>query len=141
MGTQTDVRSLTTAAELAVFPDDSFQYELDDGELIMMPLDGEEHGRIEADIVGLLYAEVKKRRLGRLYSSDTGFVLREDPILFVVRTFLSFAKRGFRCPLPLGALSVARPIWQWRSGRLLSHPTTSAGRHSNISTTAPTLCG
>ena len=79
MGTQTGIRHPLTADALAEFPDDGFQYELDDGELIMMPLDGEEHGRIEADIVGLLYAEVKKRRLGRLYSSDTGFVLREDP--------------------------------------------------------------
>jgi len=67
------------ADELAEFPDDGFQYELDDGELIMMAPAGEEHGRIEGDVLGLLYLEVKKLRLGQLYSCNTGFVLREDP--------------------------------------------------------------
>ncbi len=99
MGTQTGIRPLLTADALAEFPDDGFQYELDDGELIMMPLDGEEHGRIEADIVGLLSAEVKKRRLGRLYSSDTGFVLREDPDI-VRSPDVSFVRKE-RFPLPV----------------------------------------
>ena len=54
MGTQTDIRPPLTADALAEFPDDGFQYELDEGELIMMAPAGEEHGRIEGDIFGLL---------------------------------------------------------------------------------------
>ncbi len=99
MGTQTGIRPLMTADELAEFPDDSFQCELDEGELIMMAPAGEEHGRIEIDIVGLLYAEVKKRGLGQLYSSDTGFVLREDPDI-VRSPDVAFVRKE-RLPLPV----------------------------------------
>ena len=60
---------------------------------------GEEHGRIEIDIVGLLYAEVKKRRLGQLYSCDTGFVLRENPDI-VRSPDVSFVRKE-RIPLPV----------------------------------------
>ena len=99
MGTQTDVRPLMTADELAGFPDDSFQCELDEGELIMMAPAGEEHGRVEGDVFGLLYTEVRKRRLGRLYSSDTGFVLRENPDI-VRSPDVSFVRQE-RLPLPV----------------------------------------
>ena len=99
MGTQTEVRPLMTADELAEFPDDSFQCELDEGELIMMAPTGEEHGRIEGDVFGLLYTEVRKRRLGRLYSSDTGFVLRENPD--IVRSPDVAFVRQERLPLPV----------------------------------------
>ena len=118
MGTLTEIRPPLTADELAEFPDDGFQYELDEGELIMMVLDGEEHGRIEGDIVGLLHAEAKKRRLGRLYSSDTGFVLREDPdivrspdVAFVLkeRFPLPVTSRGFICGAPDLAVEVRSP--------------------------------
>ncbi len=53
MGTLTEIRPLMTADALAEFPDDGFQYELDEGELIIMAPAGEEHGRIEVDILGL----------------------------------------------------------------------------------------
>lgn len=71
--------ALLTADELAALPDDDFQYELDGGDLILMAPAGEEHGRVEGDLYGLLYTQIKKLKLGRLYPSDTGFLLSEDP--------------------------------------------------------------
>jgi Uma2 family endonuclease len=106
MGTQTAIRPLMNADELAEFPDDGFQYELDDGELIMMAPAGEEHGRIEGDVFGLLYAEVRKRGLGRLYSSDTGFVLRENPDI-VRCPDVSFVRKE-RLPLPVTSMGFIR---------------------------------
>ncbi|MEZ5365728.1 MAG: Uma2 family endonuclease [Bryobacterales bacterium] len=56
-----------------------FQYELDGGELICMAPAGEGHGRVEGDLYGLLFVEIRRLGLGRLYPSDTGFVLSEEP--------------------------------------------------------------
>lgn len=71
--------SRTTADRLAELGDADWQYELDGGELIVMAPAGELHGRIEGDLFGMLYAAVKGKKLGRLYPSDTGFVLQQDP--------------------------------------------------------------
>ena len=71
--------ALLTVDDLAALPDDDFQYELDGGELIRMALSGEERGRVEGDLCALLHVEVRRRRLGRLYPCDTGFILSEEP--------------------------------------------------------------
>jgi Uma2 family endonuclease len=93
--------ALLTAESLAALPDDDFQYELDGGELIRMAPAGEEHGRIEGDLYGLLFAEVRRLRLGQLYPSDTGFILSESPgtvrspdIAFVRKERLPLPTRG-----------------------------------------------
>jgi Uma2 family endonuclease len=90
--------ALLTADDLAALPDDDFQYELDGGELIVMAPAGEGHGRAEGDLYGLLYIQVKKLRLGRLYPSDTGFVLTDDPAT-VRCPDIAFVRQG-RLPLP-----------------------------------------
>jgi len=55
--------------------DDSVRTELDEGELITMPLGGGDHGLLENEIAFLLTGFVSKHRLGRVYSGDTGFRL------------------------------------------------------------------
>jgi Uma2 family endonuclease len=90
--------ALLTADDLAALPDDDFQYELDGGELILMAPGGEGHGRVEGDLYGLLFVQVKKLDLGRLYPSDTGFVLSEDPAT-VRSPDIAFVRKE-RLPLP-----------------------------------------
>jgi Uma2 family endonuclease len=73
--------TLLTADELARMPDDdSVQIELDEGELITMPPAGMEHGDVGAEITAILRNHVKKHRLGRVFSADTGFRLRDDTV-------------------------------------------------------------
>ena len=90
--------ALLTADDLAALPDDDFQYELDGGELILMAPAGEGHGRVEGDLYGLLYVQVRERDLGRLYPSDTGLVLSEDPTT-VRSPDIAFVRKE-RLPLP-----------------------------------------
>jgi Uma2 family endonuclease len=68
-----------SAEQLLQLPDDSFQYELDEGQLIRMPLAGAAHGRIEIDLFGKLYVAQAERALGQFYIANTGFLLFEDP--------------------------------------------------------------
>ena len=90
--------ALLTADDLAALPDDDFQYELDGGELILMAPAGEGHGRAEMDLTVELHRQVKKLGLGRLYPSDTGFVLAEDPAT-VRSPDIAFVRQD-RLPLP-----------------------------------------
>jgi Uma2 family endonuclease len=103
MGRPVEAHPLLTAAWLAETPDDMFQRELDEGELILMAPAGGEHGLSEMHLAGLIFAEVKKRKLGVMFSSDTGFLLKRNPdtvrcpdIAFVrkERLPLSYAKEG-----------------------------------------------
>jgi Uma2 family endonuclease len=76
-----NTKTLLTADELEQMPDDdSVQIELDEGELITMPPAGEEHGNIEIEIGSELRNYVKKHKLGRVYSGDTGFRLSRDTV-------------------------------------------------------------
>lgn len=69
-------KTLLTADELEQMPDDdSVRTELDEGELITMPPTGLEHGYYETAIALILGGYVKKNRLGRVYSGDSGFRL------------------------------------------------------------------
>jgi Uma2 family endonuclease len=76
-----NTKTLLTADELEQLPDDdSVQIELDEGELITMPPAGGEHGYIGSGIGSDLRVFVKKHKLGRVYSSDTGFRLSLDTV-------------------------------------------------------------
>jgi Uma2 family endonuclease len=70
---------LFTADELLEMPDDGFRYELVEGELQKMSPAGTDHGRIGAIIGAHLLTFVRERRLGTVYSADTGFLLTRDP--------------------------------------------------------------
>src|SRR5215471_15720193 len=84
-------KTLLTADELEQMPDDdSVQIELDEGELITMPPAGEDHGNTEGEFFSRLHTFVKKHKLGRVYTGDTGFRLsghtvRSPDVAFVRR--------------------------------------------------------
>lgn len=68
-----------TAEELAALPDDGMRWELVRGELRKMTPAGFRHGRVAAALVMRLSAHVTENRLGRVLSSETGFLLSRDP--------------------------------------------------------------
>lgn len=70
---------LVTADDLAHMPDDAWQYELIDGELQRMSPAFGEHGEVEVAFISHLDHHVRPRRLGKVYSGDTGFVFSRDP--------------------------------------------------------------
>jgi Uma2 family endonuclease len=75
-------KTLLTADDLARMPDDaSVQIELDEGQLITMPLAGFEHGERENQIMFLLAQHVRKNKLGKVVSGDTGFRLNDRTVL------------------------------------------------------------
>jgi Uma2 family endonuclease len=74
-------KTLLTASDLEQMPDDdSVQIELDEGELIIMPPAGMDHGDCEIEIGYLLQDHVKKHKLGKVYSGDTGFRLADNTV-------------------------------------------------------------
>lgn len=71
---------LMTADELLALPHGyGKSYELVKGELITMSPAGADHGDIAMEIGSRLRDYVRAGRLGKVYSSDTGFVLTRDP--------------------------------------------------------------
>jgi Uma2 family endonuclease len=60
--------------------DDSVRTELDEGELITMPPAGWDHGSHGVNITAMLHNFVKKHRLGRVLSADTGFRLGNETV-------------------------------------------------------------
>src|SRR5450755_3384552 len=109
-------KTLTTADELEQMPDDdSVRIELDEGELITMPPAGMDHGDSESNIIILLGSYVKKHKLGRVYSGDTGFRLRDDTVrspdvAFVRRERVdAIHRRGFGRGTPDLAVEIFSP--------------------------------
>ncbi len=74
-------KTLITPDELEQMPDDdSVRIELDEGELITMPLVGGDQGYLETEINCIVHSFVKQHRLGRVYSADTRFRLGDDTV-------------------------------------------------------------
>src|SRR5438093_10629081 len=68
-----------TAEELMELPDDGLQYELLGGRLVSEPPAGATHGDIETRLLVLVGSHVQRKRLGRVFSGDTGFILARSP--------------------------------------------------------------
>jgi len=62
-----------TEAELQALPEESFIYEVVDGELVMSPKNTWYHGRISARVLTALQTYSKEHRLGAVLDSSTGF--------------------------------------------------------------------
>lgn len=67
------------AAELECMSQDDLRRELDNGVLVMMAPVGGEHGDIAATITDMLRQYVMHHKLGRVYTSDAGFILTRNP--------------------------------------------------------------
>lgn len=70
---------LVTAEQLYELPDDGLRHELLRGTLVSEPLPGGLHGRTVTRLAKLLGNFVDPRRLGVVYTGDTGFVLARKP--------------------------------------------------------------
>jgi Uma2 family endonuclease len=68
-----------TAEQLLEMPDDGYRYELIDGELRQMSPTGTRHAEISAVIARILGNHVTAHRLGKVLTSDPGFILRRGP--------------------------------------------------------------
>ena len=68
-----------TAEELLDMPDDGMRHELIAGELRTMTPTGAEHGGIVAALTEMLGGYVRSRRLGRVLTGESGFLLGRDP--------------------------------------------------------------
>ena len=79
MATKPDVqtKSITEEEYLALGSD--VNAEIIDGELVIMSPNKGEHGHLEARISGFLLNFTGARKLGRVFSDTTAFILRENP--------------------------------------------------------------
>lgn len=68
-----------TIEDLERIRDRVCRYDLIRGELIELPPADGEHGEIAAGIIGRLWSHVSADKLGRVYTSETGFLLRRNP--------------------------------------------------------------
>jgi Uma2 family endonuclease len=73
------VKSPATIEDLERLVDSECRYDLIRGELIEMAPAGGAHGEIAAGIIGRLGNHVTANQLGRVYTSETGFVLARQP--------------------------------------------------------------
>ncbi len=89
MGT---IRTLTTADELFMMPDDGMRRELVRGELRTMTPAGGEHGAVVQNLSDLVGPFVRMHSLGRAFSAETGFLIATDPDT-VLAPDLSFIRR------------------------------------------------
>jgi Uma2 family endonuclease len=108
---------LVTAGELHAVPDDGLRRELVDGELIVTPPPGEEHGVIAAEILISLGSHVRAHGLGRVFAKS-GYRIGSDPdtvlapdAAFVSRERIEQAAigRGYRAGAPDLAMEVVSP--------------------------------
>ncbi len=67
-----------TGEELARLPE-GWRYEIDEGELVIMPPTGLGHAGVSGTVSGLLWQCVHFQGLGKIFTADPGFRLRRDP--------------------------------------------------------------
>ncbi len=75
---------LLTAEDLEAMGSEYERYELYDGVLRETERMGGRHGEVQIEISGPLHAHVRANRLGRVYPSDTHFILSRDPDKVVI---------------------------------------------------------
>lgn len=73
------IQGQMTVHELAALAGNDGRYDLIRGDLLEMAPAGGEHGEIAAGIIGRLWAHATANDLGRVYTSETGFVFARDP--------------------------------------------------------------
>ena len=82
---------LLTLADFEAMGEESDDYEVYDGVLVRREGMGERHGQIGFDLGYELAAWIKPRNFGQLYTSDTNFVLAQDPLV-VVKPDIGFVR-------------------------------------------------
>jgi Uma2 family endonuclease len=77
--TTTAAEKLITIEEFAAIPSEDRQQELVKGKVVEMNLPKPKHGFICLEIGALLREFVKPRKLGRVFSNDSGVITERDP--------------------------------------------------------------
>ena len=90
---------LLTAEEFEALNGDSGRYELIRGELREVPPMGMRHGEIGSEFHWRVAAWVSQRRLGRVYISDTCFILDQGPPAVIVMPDVAFVREERLPPL------------------------------------------
>ena len=75
----TTATRLMTAEELLAMPDDGYRYELVRGELVKLMGTGVEHAYTADNCYGSIRDYVMGANLGRVFSSQLGYILARDP--------------------------------------------------------------
>ena len=104
--------SLATIDDLRAIPGPA---ELIDGEIVRMSPASNDHGAIESAFVFILLSWVRSRRLGRVFTGDTGFILDEHTVFCPDAAFVSKARLvgvagdGFVAAIPELVVEVISP--------------------------------
>src|SRR5262245_31756363 len=76
-------KRLLTIADVAALPDElptgSVRYELNNGELLIMPPAADDHGVCESNVVTELKIQGERRGHGQVRSGDSGLILWRNP--------------------------------------------------------------
>ena len=100
-GTVEQPKRLWTEADLEALPNDGYNHELVDGELVMSPKNNPEHGEICTRLLTALFLHAKTHKLGAVWESSTGFWMRNrncraPDVSFVSKARLTGLKRPAR---------------------------------------------
>jgi Uma2 family endonuclease len=108
------LRTILTYEDYAALPADGRRYELHEGEIFVTPAPSPLHQQVIRNLLGLLDAHVKQRRLGEILVAPVDCILGENTvvqpdILFVETARLtSISERGVEGP-PTLAIEVLSP--------------------------------
>jgi Uma2 family endonuclease len=87
-----EAKTVVTAEELFLMPEDGCRYELRAGELITMSPPGAQHGQFQTGLLAPLAVHVRRERLG-LVVAEVGFTLSRAPDT-VRAPDIAFIRRG-----------------------------------------------
>jgi Uma2 family endonuclease len=104
-------QKLITAEEYIQLPDDGQRHELRRGVVVTLNLPGFQHGEICGNIYHYVDNYVRKKRLGRMISNDSGIITERDPdtVRGADVSFYSY-KRVAKSKSPLGYAGAAPEI-------------------------------
>lgn len=108
-------RASVTIEAFRRLADDGMLHELDEGEVLSMPPASEQHGDVEGEVFAIIRSFARQHSLGRVYPSDTGFLLsdgtvRSPDVAFVKKQRLAGLDRsGFFPGAPDLAVEVFSP--------------------------------
>lgn len=88
--------NFATEEELWQLSQDGHRFELINGELKTMALTGGEHGGYTIDLETEVNAFVRRRRLGRCFGAETGFLVHQNPKPFWLPISPLSLRRTFR---------------------------------------------
>ena len=78
------------------------RYELIRGELKLMPPAGADHGNITVDLIALVHGHVLACNLGKGFTSETGFIIEDNPRTILAPDYAFIARERMIYPIPKG---------------------------------------